>query len=184
MTTLVDHVLEGGGVEFAAFDIDAFDLVAQNLLEVLFVADEAVDVRHQRLGGGDGLFGLPELGAEVEIVGDDGAGLVGGLDGLGDDRAGGFRKCGEDAAGVEPADAVVFEEARPVDIAGLHAARWRSGRGRRGWPSRGAEADFGEVQADAVFFADAVLLAGDDEVGVDSDGAGVVADDGAHAANR
>ena len=52
----VDHRLERRRVELALLDVDAFDLVAEHLLEILFVADQAVDVRHERLGRFDRFF--------------------------------------------------------------------------------------------------------------------------------
>ena len=61
--------------------------IAEHLLEVFFVADQAVDVRHERLGRGDRFLAAPELGAEVEVVADDRAGFVGGLHRFGDDLA-------------------------------------------------------------------------------------------------
>ena len=122
----------------------------------------------------------PELGAEVEIVGDDRAGFVGGFDGFGDDLARAFGEGGEDAAGVEPADAVFVEEFFQFDVAGLHAG----GGGVAAVVERDAaalgDADFGEVQADAVVLADAVVFALDDVGDIHADGAGVVADDRAH----
>ena len=48
----------------------------------------------------------PQRLAEVQVEGDDGAGPVGGLDGLGRERRRGRDQPGEDAAGVQPASAV------------------------------------------------------------------------------
>ena len=61
---------------------------------------------------------VPELGAVVEVEGDDGAGGFGGLHALDDDFGGGRRERGEDAAAVEPAHAA-GEDALPVEVAGL-----------------------------------------------------------------
>ena len=101
----------------------------------------------------------PELGAEVEVVADDRARFVGGLHRFGDDLARAVGERGEDAARVQPADALLAEELLPVDVARLHAGGGGVAavveRDRR--PLR--VADFGEVQADAVDLADAVVLA-------------------------
>ena len=124
---------------------------------------------------------LQSLRAEVQVVADDRAGFVGGLHRFGDDGAGAFAQGGEDAAGVQPADAVFLEELLPVHVARLHAG----GGGVAAVVERDAaalgDADFGEVQADAVLLADAVVFALDGvaDTSMPTD-AGVVADDRAH----
>ena len=86
-------------------------------------------------------------------------GAVGlGLDeGFFDDGGGGVGEGGEDAAGVEPADAA-FEEGVEVDVAGLHVHGGGVAAVVHGDAGADAGADFGEVQADAVRRADAVIF--------------------------
>ncbi len=116
-----DHLFVGGGVEGAeVFGVDAFDFEAEDFLEIFLVADEAVDVRDEVFGDFLGLLGAPEFGAEVEVVGGDGAVGFGLDEGFFDGGGGGIGEGGEDAAGVEPADAAFAEEVVEVDIAGLH----------------------------------------------------------------
>src|SRR5690606_17543097 len=62
--------------------------------------------------------GLPDAGPVVEVVGDDRAVPLGGDHRLLDDLRGGVRQPGEDASGVEPADALPAEEVVPVDVPG------------------------------------------------------------------
>lgn len=174
------HRLERAGVHFVGFDVDAFSVVAENLLKVFLVADEAVDVGDEGLGGFNGFLARPEFGAEVEVVGDDRAGFVGGLDGFSHDEAGVFGQRREDAPCVEPADAVFLEELLPVDLARLNA----SCGGVAAVIERGAGAlggaDFGEVQADAVLLADTIPLALNRILRADTHRTGVVADDRTH----
>ena len=103
----VDHRLERGGVELAFFHINAFDFVPEHFLKVLFVADQAIDVRDERLRGFDRFFARPKLRAEVEIVADDRAGFVGRFDGFGDELARVLRRarrrCRRCAASERPA---------------------------------------------------------------------------------
>ena len=154
--------------------------IAEHFLEILLVADEAVDVGDQRLGGGDRFFGVPEFGAEVEVVGDDRAGFVGGLDGFGDDWRGGFGQGGEDAAGVEPADAVFVEEFFPS------RRRRASCRTVAVWPRsyrvtepRLAAPTSVKLRPMRSSLPTPSYLAFDDVGDVHADGAGVVEDDGA-----
>src|ERR1019366_4034353 len=60
----------------------------------------------------------PEFLAVIEVKGHHGAGGFSGLHGFDDDLGGGFREGGEDAAGVEPADAA-GKDFGPIEIAGL-----------------------------------------------------------------
>ena len=84
-------------------------VIAEHLLEIFLVADQAIDERDERLGRFDGFLAAPELGAEVEVVGDDRPRFMGGLDGFGGDLARGLGQGGEDAAGVQPAHAVFLK---------------------------------------------------------------------------
>ncbi len=99
---------------------------AQALLQILFIADQHVDILHDAVDDLDCAFvatlHLPELLAEVEIEGGDGSsslGLAHAFDGeFG--AVGGER--GEDAAGVEPAHAT-RKNRPPVHVAGFHLRR-------------------------------------------------------------
>src|SRR4051794_41164240 len=63
-----DHRLEWRDIERAGLvHVHAFGVIAEHLLEVFFVANETVDVWHERLGGRNRFFAFPELGAEVQI---------------------------------------------------------------------------------------------------------------------
>src|SRR5207248_9110596 len=99
---------------------------------------------------------------------DDGAVPVGGLDRLNRDFGGGGGKRGEDAAGVEPADAELSENVIPVEVTGLQLR----GRGvaaiGAAHGAADAEAPFGEVEPVADGAADAIVLAPFDEVGGDA----------------
>src|SRR5690606_4750912 len=80
----------------------------------------------------------------------------GGPCGLDDEIGGVFTECGEDAAGVEPADAVLAEEAIPVDVARLHLAGGGVTAVAAALGGADAVALFGEVEADARGLADPV----------------------------
>ena len=77
-----------------------------------------------------GLFGCPELGAEIQIVADDRARFLGGENRFLAHGGGAVGKGGEDAAGVQPAGALFLEEFLEVDHARLEVAWRRSARGR------------------------------------------------------
>ena len=104
----VDHRFERRRIELAFFDVDAFDVVPEHLLKILFVADQAIDVRHERLGRLDRFFARPELRAEIQVVADDRAGLVGRFHRFGHDLPRAFGKRGEDPARVQPANALLL----------------------------------------------------------------------------
>ena len=150
--------------------VDALDLEAEGGGEVLLVADHHVDILGDLavhfLGLLEAADGLPEGRAVVQVVGDDGAVLLRGLDGLDGGLRGGLGEGREDAARVEPADAQLAEEVLPVEVAGLDLR----GRGvaavRDADGAADAEAALGEVEAVADRAADAVVLAPLDEVGV------------------
>src|SRR5438874_2840162 len=97
-------------------------LEAETLLQVLFVADEHIDVFNDAaqdlVRACCPALRLPQLLAVVEVERGDDAGLARGLHGL-DDKlgsSGGERR--EDAAGVKPAHAL-GENALPIEVAGL-----------------------------------------------------------------
>ncbi len=152
--------------------VHALDLEAERGGEVLLVADHDIDVlgdlavHFLRLV--EAADGLPERGTVVEIVGDDGAVFVGGLDGLDREGGGGFGERGVDAAGVEPAHAEFAEDVIPVDVAGLELRG--GGVAAVGIADRAADAEaaLGEIQAVADVAADAVVLAPLDEIGGDA----------------
>ena len=80
--------------------------------------DDAVQHRHGALLAARD---VPELGAVVQIEGDDRAGRLGRLHAFDNHFGGGSRKRREDAAAVEPAHAA-RENRLPVEIARLQAA--------------------------------------------------------------
>src|SRR5205085_1645021 len=110
----------------------------------------------------------------VEIVADDGAGFVRGLHCFGNDLAGTLGERSVNAAGVEPADTLLNEELLPIDFAGLHAGGGGVAAIVQGDGAALGMTDFGEVEADAVDLADAIVLLGDSVADVHADGAGVV----------
>lgn len=176
---LADHVfIIFDGQLAAALDVRALDLVAEHFFKVFFVADEAVDVLDEWLGGGDGFGGGPELCPEVQVVGDDGAGVMGGLEGGGGDLSGGLGEAGKDAAGVEPADAALGEEVFPVDITGLHFAGGGVAAVVEGDGGTGADADLGPVEPDAGVTSDAVVFHFRAMADIHADAASVIFDDG------
>src|ERR1039458_6234701 len=119
----IDHPEEGGGIELG-FGGDFGPGDAEALLQVFFVADQYVDVFDDAVENLDGAGGAagdaPEFLAVIEVKGHHGAGGFSGLHGFDDDLGGGFREGGEDAAGVEPADAA-GEDLLPIEIAGFEA---------------------------------------------------------------
>ena len=173
-----DHLFVGGGVEGCqVLAVDAFDLEAENFLEVLLVADEAIDVGHEVFGDGLGFLAGPEFGAEVEVVGSDGAVGFGFDEGFADGGGGGVGEGGHDAAGVEPAYAALGEEGVEIHIGGLHMHGGGVAAVVEAEAAADAGADFGEVEADAVGLADAVEFRDSDGGDVHADCAGVVEDD-------
>ena len=95
---------------------------AQALLKVLFVSDQRIEMAGDAfddllavLGAADG---RPQLGAIIEVERRDGAGRLGCLHALDDQRGCGLGERGEDAAGMKPAHAAA-ENLRPVEITGL-----------------------------------------------------------------
>ena len=81
---------------------------------------------------------------------------------------------------MQPADAVFLEELVPVDITGLHAGGGGVAAVVKCDAAALGDADFCEVQPDAIFLADAVVLALDDVIDRHSDSAGMVANGRAH----
>ena len=152
--------------------VRALDLEAEGGGEVFFVADHHVDVLRDLavyfLGLLEAADGLPEGRAVVQIVGDDGAVLLGDLDRFDGGLCGGFGKGCEDAARVEPADAERAEEVFPVEVAGLDLRGGGVAAVRDADSATDAEATLGEVEAVTDRAADAVVLAPLDEVGVHS----------------
>ena len=152
--------------------IRALHLEAEGSGEVLFVADHHVDVLRDLaidlLSLLQAADGFPERGTVVEIVGDDRAVLVCGLDGFDGEFGGRVGKRGEDAAGVKPAHAELAEDVIPVDVAGLELRRGGVAAVGIADGAANAEAALGEVQAVANGAADAVVFAPLDEVGGDA----------------
>ena len=146
-----------------------FDLEAERGGEVLLVADHDIDVFRDLavhfLRLGEAADGFPERRTVVEVVGNDGAVFVGGFHGLHGERGGGFRKRGEDAAGVEPAHAELAEDVIPIDVAGLELRGGGVAAVRVADRAADAEAALGEVESVSNRAADAVVVAPLDEVG-------------------
>jgi hypothetical protein len=167
----LDHGLEGVGLDVLEI-LGALDGEAERGGEVLLVADHDIDILRDLavdlLGLLEAADGLPERGAVVEVVGDDGAVLVGGLDGLDGESGGGLGERGEDAAGVEPAHAEFAEDVVPVEVARLELRGGGVAAVGVADGATDAEAALGEVEAVAHGAADAVVLAPLDEVGGDA----------------
>ena len=91
-----------------------------------------------------------------------------------DDGRGGVGEGGEDAAGMQPADAALGEEIVEIDIAGLHVHRGGVAAIVHGDAAADAAAHFGEVQPDAVGLAHAVVRGDGDRGDIHAHGAGVI----------
>ena len=118
---LVDHAEEGRRVELRCRrHVRPRD--AEALLQVLFVADQHVDVLDDARHGLDraplAARNLPELLAEVEVERGDRARGLRRLHAIDDHLGGRLGERGEDAAAVEPAHAAL-EDLVPVEVAGL-----------------------------------------------------------------
>ncbi len=121
----VHHADEGAGIQLGLRrHLGAGD--AQALLQILFVADDDVDVVDDAAQGllraVQATEYLPQLLAEVEIERDHGAGRLGRLHGFDDQIGRGRRQRGEDAAAVKPAQAA-GHDLLPVEVARLQARR-------------------------------------------------------------
>ncbi len=95
---------------------------AEAFLKILFISDQRIkmagDPLDHLLAVRRAADGRPEFRAIVEVERGDGAGGLGGLHSLDDQRSGGLGERREDAAGMKPAHAAV-ENPRPVEVAGL-----------------------------------------------------------------
>ena len=153
LTPLICDAEHGGEVFFVAEqEVDFADEFAVDLLRFGFAAD-----------------GFPEGVAVVEVVGDGRAVLAGGVHGFCGDVGGGGGERGEDAAGVEPARAVLGAEDRvPVEVAGFDLAD--GGVAAVGAAGGGAQAEaaLGEVEAVAHGAANAVVRDPSEQGGVDA----------------
>ena len=130
--------------------------------EIFFVAEQHVDLADQLavhfLRLGFAADGLPERVAVVQVVGDGRAVAAGGVHGFRGDFGGGGGERGEDAAGVEPARAVLGAEDRfPVEIAGLDLADGGVAAVGAAGGGAHAEAALGKVEAVAHGAAHAVV---------------------------
>ncbi len=148
----------------------AFDRETERGREVFLVADHHVHILRNfavhflRLL--ETTDGFPERRAIVQIVADNRAVFLGGLDGLDGQFRRGSRERREDAAGVKPAHTDFAEDVIPINVAGLSceaAVLPRSGIADR---AADAKAAFGEIQTVADGAADAVVFAPFDEVRV------------------
>src|SRR5262249_8104542 len=121
---------------------------------------------------------LPERGAVVEVVRDDGSVSLGGIERLLRDRGGRVGKRAEDAAAVQPANAH-REDPVPVDLARTKLRGSRTATVRAAEGAAHAEAALGEVQPVAGDAADAVEGHPDDVRGVDASGQHQILDESA-----
>ena len=114
---LADHFLEGRHIDPGEVFVRAFDLQAEAGGEVFLVADHDIHVPGnlpvdllRALLAADA---FPERRAIVEVVGDNGAVLPGGLHGFNDELGRGVAQRGEDAAGMQPARAELGRKCGP-----------------------------------------------------------------------
>src|SRR6185369_5754870 len=140
--------------------------------EVFLIADHDVDelrdVAVDALRAFLAPLTLPERRTEVEVVRHHGAVLLRDFHRL-QHRFGGVRReRGEDAAGVEPADAFLAEQLLPVHLTRLDLRR--GGVAAVGAAEGGADAEalLGEVEPDARVASEAVEVAPDDVRHVDA----------------
>ncbi len=168
---LADHFFEGICLNGAEVLVNALDLEAKAGGEVFLVTDHDINVL------GDfpvdlaatlkAAEVLPEGGAVIEIVANDGLVLFSGFDSVDDKVWSGIGKGGEDAASMEPTSAELAEDFLPIDIADAKLA----GRGMTAIGSAAgstyAEAALGKVEAVADGAADAIVIDPFDEAGVD-----------------
>src|ERR1035437_1603410 len=84
------------------------------------------------------------------------------------DLGSGFGKCGEDAAGVQPADSLLAEDVLPIEITGFEFAGSRVAPIRNTDGSADTEAAFRKIEAIAHGAADAVIFDPLDKFGRDA----------------
>src|SRR5450755_814306 len=103
--------------------IKAGYLIAEGGSEVFFISEDYVNKRSETpvcflcLGFPSNRF--PQRRSIVEIVGNDGAGMLRRLNGLLGNEWRSFRKSAIDSARVKPAHSVLAKNLVPVDIAGF-----------------------------------------------------------------
>jgi hypothetical protein len=171
LTDTMQHRFVAGDGQVGEVAPNAFDGDTEGRGKVFFVAEEYVDGCHQfaihflsfRLAAD----GFPKRFAIIEVVGDYGSRGSRGLNSGAGDGSGTGRKCGKDAAGMQPAGASDGEDLLPVEVAGL--AICDSGVSAIGaTDSRSnTESSLGKVQAVADSSADSVIRNPTDERGVD-----------------
>src|SRR6266516_1739889 len=95
--------------------------------EILLVPDHHVNVLGNLLVDRLRAFltanALPQGGAIVEVVGNDGPVLLGFLDAFNHQRWRGVAERGEDTAGVKPAHSQLAKDVVPIEVARLELAR-------------------------------------------------------------
>ena len=168
----VDHALVAVDVELLEALVLSLDLKAKACGEVFLVADHDIDILCDLLVDLLALLkaadGRPHGRTIVEIIGDDGAVLLRGLDGLDDGLAALLGKSSVDAAGVQPADSEGSEDVVEIKVLGRCL-------GDGGVCTIGAadgtadtKATLCKVQAVAADSADAVCLHPLDEGGINA----------------
>src|SRR5271157_3624405 len=152
-SNFAQHLFVAGDGQLGKVLADAFDVDAEHGGEVLFVAEEQIDLADQFavdfLGFGLASDGLPEGFAVIEVVGDRGCVAAGGVHSFGGHFGGGGGERGEDAAGVKALRAVLGSEDRgPVEVAGFELAD--GGVAAVGTAGGGAEAEASLSEVEAV----------------------------------
>src|ERR1017187_1829461 len=146
---LLDHLLEGVGLDLREVVVHAFDFETEAGREVLLVADHHIDVFGDLAVHFARLFlaadALPQARPIIQVVADDRAVLGGGLDRLDGECRGRFAQRREDAARMEPAHAQFAKNLLPVEIAGLELAGGGVAAIRHADSATDTEPAFGEI---------------------------------------
>jgi len=172
LTDTMQHLFVAGDGQVSEVTSDAFDGDAEGRGKILFVAEEDVDGPHQFtvdfLGFRLATDRFPKGFAVIEVVGDYGSRGARGLNGGTGDRGRTGRKCGKDAAGMQPAGAFDGEDLLPVEVAGLAVRDGGVSPIRAADGGADTESSLGKVQAVADGSADSVIGHPADEGGVDT----------------
>src|SRR6266571_3746309 len=148
---LLDHLPESAGVEGGEILVEALHREAEGGREVLLVAEHDVHQGRQLpvhlLGPLLSPDRLPEGGAVVQVVGDDGAVAAGRGHRLPGHEGSGLGEGGEDPPGVEPAGSLLAEDRLPIDLPRLELRDRGVAAVRAADSGAHAEAALGEVEA-------------------------------------